>query len=445
MRFHRLAWRIGLPFVLVVLAATGTLVVQMQRQIAAEERARLERLCAADAAFLQQNGFRPTERMAEDLQRLTGFAVHFRRGDRLIASAQPGGAAESPTAPLTEELAAVPADGATHRCGDHDCVAVTLDGDDALLLVRTAGTELRDPRVLQVLVAFWALALGIAWLAARGLVRPLRHLAAQLPRIESTEPVELPEAGRADEIGDVARAFLRTREALHDERQQRARAEKLAVLGRMTAALAHEVQNPVAAIKLHAQLARGGPADGFAATVEQEVARIEGLLNQWLFLGRPEPPALRPLDLAELLAEVVAAHRARCEHARVRVDLEAPGPVPMLGDGRRLGQVFANLLINAVQAMPAGGTVRVRATSRQDAVEVTVADEGRGFSPAALARFGEFFFTEKEGGMGIGLCVAREIVAAHGGTLRAENAAAGGAVVTVVLPLAGNAPPTTAP
>lgn len=60
MRFQRLAWRIGVPFVLVVLAATGTLVVQMQRQIAAEERARLERLCAADAAFLQQNGFKPS-------------------------------------------------------------------------------------------------------------------------------------------------------------------------------------------------------------------------------------------------------------------------------------------------------------------------------------------------------------------------------------------------
>ncbi len=109
----------------------------------------------------------------------------------------------------------------------------------------------------------------------------------------------------------------------------------------------------------------------------------------------------------------------------------------ILGDQRRLAQVFSNLIMNAIQAMPRGGVLRIGARRAGDAtVELSFADSGPGFSGTALARFADFFFSEKEGGMGIGLSVASEIVKAHGGELRVENRAeGGGARVTVQLPL----------
>lgn len=211
------------------------------------------------------------------------------------------------------------------RLGDFECVAVPIHKGHDLLLLREPRSAYVDPRVLQVLIAFWLLALLTAWSVVRGLVRPLRHLARQLPRIETPGPLELPEAARQDEIGDLARSFLRTREVLQDERETRQRMEKLAVLGRMTAALAHEIQNPVAAIRMHAQLSRAERHEETATIIEHEAARIESLLNQWLFLTRPEPPAMRDgrrdalgADRREPRWSVCARRRTRRARCRTR-------------------------------------------------------------------------------------------------------------------------------
>ena len=381
MTLHRLSWRIGLPFVLLVLAETVTLVVYMTMQIAAEERARLEHLAETDVDFITQASLLPgTERLAANMQRVSGCEVFFRRGEVITPAPDPE---------LRSVLLAAPADGRAHRCGSLDVVAAPLDGGQELLLARPVGPGLLDPRILQVLVPFWLVALVIAWLAVRGLVRPLRQLALHLPGIDSPGPLHLAEATRKDEVGDVARAFLSTRDALHREREHRAAAEKMAVLGRMTAALAHEISNPVAAIKMHAQLWRGSGADDTAAVIEHEAVRIENLLNQWMFLSRPEPPAMRSVDLVPLLAQVVRAHRAQLDHTKVAAVVTARAPLEVSGDGKRLGQVFSNLLMNAIQAMPSGGEVTIDARAAGTAVEVVFADRGKGFSPAALAHFAE--------------------------------------------------------
>lgn len=424
---HGLSWRFGLPVLLLVLAETVGLALYLTGEVAADKRARLERLAQDQAVFLVGQSMRATEKLAEDLRRVTGVQVWFRSGDQLQPAVE--------EAELAAALREVRADGVCHVVAGLDCVALAIPDKGTLLLADEAGGELWTRRVLIVLVSFWGLAIVIAWLAVRGLVRPLRSLAQTLPTIDDPSPPEVPEAQRNDEIGDVARAFVRARTALHDEREQRARMEKLAVLGRMTASLAHEIQNPVAAIKLHAQLWGGDAAsDSPARVIEDEAGRIEELLNQWMFLTRPEPPALRRSDLGGLLAEVVRQHAARARHARVELRLDVDGDLELACDKRRLGHVFGNLIVNAIQAMPSGGEVVVRARAAVDAVEVVVADCGQGFSEAALRHFAEFFFSEREGGMGIGLGVAHEIVRAHGGRLAAHNVAGGGAEVRVTLP-----------
>jgi signal transduction histidine kinase len=438
MALDRLTWRVGLPFVLLVCAATAAIALFASREIARSESERFARVATTIAASLQQGGWQPSASLARDLQRVVGYGVFFRDRDGL-APPPPAGLAAVP-------LATVPADRTARRSGEWFCIAAPVDERTDLLLVREASGGLFEPSVLQPLAALGVLAIVIATLIGRGLVRPLRNLARQLPQIEREGPLDVPEARRADEIGDVARAFVRARQALHDERLARERAEKLAVLGRMTAALAHEVQNPVAAIRMHAQLWQRGAGDAAtAATIEHEAARIESLLNGWMFLTRPEPPVPADVDVASLLVEVVAMHRAQAEHAAVRVRLDATPPLVAAADRRRLEQVFRNLLTNALQAMAGGGELAIDARADADAIVVVFADTGPGFSAAALQRFAELFFTEKEGGMGIGLSVASEIVKAHGGTLRVANGARGGAAVTVTLPVrAASAAPAAA-
>ena len=145
-----------------------------------------------------------------------------------------------------------------------EAAAASISKGRSLLLVRPAehlSDFLFHPRTLGVLAAFWALSLGLAWSLARGIVLPLRRFAARLPHIaeESSEP--LPEASRTDEVGQLARAYDATRTQLATERKAREQAERLATLGKMTTGLAHEINNPVSAIKLHTQLLEGEIAD----------------------------------------------------------------------------------------------------------------------------------------------------------------------------------------
>ena len=423
-----LSWRIGMPFLLLMLAATVTVVVYMRWRIGEQRLERLQELAAANAAFIDQASLPPTDRLAADLRRVTGLDVYFRRNRKVSPAAASDAAAP-------DELGDVPADGLPHALGAHRAVGVALSGGDELLFVQRDDTTWLDPRIVQVVVPFWALALLLAVLVARGLVRPLRNLTAELPRIEAADDLVVPEVDRRDEIGDVARALVATHHKVHEERERRLRAEKLAVLGRMTASLAHEIQNPAAAIKMHAQLWLDREADGPARVIVGEVERIEALVNQWMFLTRPEPPAFGRADLVALLRELGERFALRLEHAGARLQLELPDELTIDCDAARLTHVFSNLLSNAIQAMPEGGVVTISAQLDGPDVVVLVADEGKGFSAAALRHFPQFFFSEKEGGMGIGLAVASQIVAAHGGSLRAENRGdGGGALLRVVLP-----------
>jgi signal transduction histidine kinase len=164
-----------------------------------------------------------------------------------------------------------------------------------------------------------------------------------------------------------------------------------------------------------------------------ETAKIESLVNQWMFLARPAPPQTAPADLSDLCASVVHALTAQATHARVQIITEVPQNLHADVDRRRLAQAIGNVIINAIQAMPTGGTLTISGW-RGDSLRLVFRDTGQGFSPQALANHTELFFSEKEGGMGIGLSVTAEVLKAHNGALLVANAPTGGAVVTLQLP-----------
>jgi signal transduction histidine kinase len=273
---------------------------------------------------------------------------------------------------------------------DDDTLVVRLDEKNDMIFTRkpvASQLSLRDPATRNAFIAFWLVSGLVGWLLAR-------------------------------------------------ERLKRAQSERLAMLGRVATSLAHDIKNPLASIQLHAQLMTPGDSEDVKALkmIESESEVIAGLVNQWLHLANPLPPRLVKLDVVECLATVARNLEAQARHAGVEMDHDIAGPIWVMGDAQRLSQAFRNLIVNAIQAMPRGGKLRISAERHENMISLRFADTGPGFSESALARGTELFFTEKEGGMGVGLNIVASIVVAHDGQLKLQNDPKGGAVMLVLLP-----------
>jgi signal transduction histidine kinase len=293
----------------------------------------------------------------------------------------------------------------------------------------------------------WLLSLLAGIVLARRVANPLRKIAGMLPNVAGNAPIIGLDTNRRDEIGLISQTLVATQETLHEERDRRRAAERLAVLGKMAASLAHEVRNPAAAIQLHAQLLEGAvPKDRDVSRecILEEAGRIESLVRQWMTFARPEPPRLEQTDLGEFLTATAKRFQPQAIHAGVALKLEFPSGAAQLVwmDRPRMEQALGNVVINAIQALPLGGTVSISTSNNQsnvNATSITVEDTGRGFSAEAQSRATEPFFSEKEGGMGLGLAVADEVCKAHGGRLELGNASDGGGRVNLIIATQPNA------
>ena len=415
-----------------VLLGSLALVVAFERHLDREERRAFEGLARANAGFLERTRLPQSEKMAAQLGEIIGARVFFwqpKTGQVL------GKAGDTmPQAALQNDC-----DGTVKEMPDGAWRVGVLGRDGARMIFlrpasdRMLATDRADTWL--ALGVFWVLSLALGWWLARRVTRPLQTLAESLPLVGTER--ELPElpVARRDEIGQLAQTLTRTHLSLRDERERRRAAERHALLGRMATSLAHEVRNPVAAIRLHAQLLEwAGPEEAALSRqlIESEAGRIEALVAQWLNHAKPAPPRLAEVDVAEALRQALRLLEPQARHAGVVIDgaaAEDAAPVVILADRHRLQQVFGNLLLNAVQAMPSGGRVTLRVQDAGTRVAVLVEDDGAGFSASALARLGEPFYSEKEGGMGLGLAVAKDICEAHGGGLSVESCDGGGARV----------------
>lgn len=219
------------------------------------------------------------------------------------------------------------------------------------------------------------------------------------------------------------------------------RAERLAAVGTMAAGLAHEVRNPLNSAALQLQvlrrrLAKGGTGpealDAIAVLVEDEIRRLEHLVTDFLSFARPRPLELKPTAIAELCADVATLFAPEADAVRVTIAVDvAPDLPPVQVDPDRLRQVLQNLVRNAVEAMPEGGRVIIRARPAGAHLELDVEDSGAGFGDEAPVF--DAFFTTKPKGTGLGLSIVHRIVTDHGGTVRVRSRP-GSTCFTVSLP-----------
>ncbi|HYG69163.1 MAG TPA: HAMP domain-containing sensor histidine kinase, partial [Anaeromyxobacteraceae bacterium] len=168
--------------------------------------------------------------------------------------------------------------------------------------------------------------------------------------------------------------------------------------------------------------------------VQSEVERMESILQGYLSFSRPLD-ALHPegVELGPLADEVTAVLEARADDARVK--LRRAGDARIVADPRRLKEALLNLLANAIEATPPGGTVAVEISQRDGRADIAVRDTGRGMSPEVIARLGTPFFTTREKGTGLGVLLARSVFEQHGGTLEYASTPGRGTVATGTLPL----------
>jgi two-component system, NtrC family, sensor kinase len=300
-----------------------------------------------------------------------------------------------------------------------------------------------------LMLAVLAVAAAFSLRLARDVFAPLERMARTMDRAQAGAlDARVGDTGRSDEIGRLAghldrlldavgahtreldaKVAERTRE-LADAQQQLVRSEKLAAIGQLTAGIAHEVNNPIAVIQGNLDLARELLGDqahkvhAELALVDQQIERMRLIVTQLLQFARPTDFAgyVEPLDLARVVDEclVLVNHLLAKSEIRVERDLRATRRPEM--NRQELQQVLVNLLVNALHAMPGGGTLTLASRDAGDAmVELAVSDTGPGIDPELQRELFKPFVTRKKDGTGLGLWISRSIVERYGGELSAAG------------------------
>lgn len=291
---------------------------------------------------------------------------------------------------------------------------------------------------------FAGLVLGFG--VARGLSRSIRRLLVQISDAAGKlgpplPPVVLTREGDFRDLHAQVDQLTARIEVVVQELQERERevlrAEQLAAVGQLAAGVAHEVRNPLTSIKMLVQLAledtSGLPRDDLWV-IESEVRKMEHSLQVFLDFARPPKPERRLLNLHDVIGGVLNLVRGRAEKQRVAVRLQAPQePILLMGDAGQLQQVLVNLVLNAFDAMPGGGALKLTVRQVGGWIEIDVSDTGHGVSEELIPRLFQPFASGKDTGLGLGLAISLRIAEDHGGTIVVTNRPGEGATFTLRL------------
>ncbi len=284
---------------------------------------------------------------------------------------------------------------------------------------------------------------------ARSITKPLARLTDYANRFMRSSQAALPSADGPSEVRALSGAFGKMMDDLTLSKENLTRAAKLAVAGEMAAAMSHEIRTPLGILRSSAQvLAREKnlSTEGLevASFITTETERLNKLVSTLVDSARPRHPEFVMHNMVGLLEHAVAMLRMQANKKDISLELVinelAENTVPKAlfveCDGEQITQVILNLLLNAIQVLPTGGKVVVSIFESAESVTVSVADNGAGVSEAQKAQIFDPFFTQRPGGIGLGLAVSKQIVTAHFGSLTVEEStlASSGADFRMKLP-----------
>ncbi len=283
-------------------------------------------------------------------------------------------------------------------------------------------------------------------------VRPLRRLSEQARAIARGEYRQRVDDSAPDEVGLLAREFNAMAAALDEREQRLIRSERLAAVGKIAAQITHEVRNPLSSIGLNAELLEEEVSgleceprtktevQTLAHAIVKEVDRLTEITEDYLRLARLPDPKLENEQLSDLLSSLLSFMKREIADHSIRVDLALQPNLTVAADENQLRQALVNIVRNACEAMPRGGTLRVSSVGIEagHTVELSISDTGQGIAEEHRARIFEPFFTTKKGGTGLGLALTQQIILEHGGTISVDSQVGHGTTFTVRLPNAKN-------
>jgi two-component system NtrC family sensor kinase len=310
--------------------------------------------------------------------------------------------------------------------------------------------------------------LGLLAFLARQITRPLAVMVEAADRIARGDLSHRIGIGGRDEIGQLAQAFNRMTEDLHSARDdltqwgrtlerrveerthqlreaqdQLIQSEKLASLGKMAAGVAHEINNPLTSIMLNTHLLLEETGDGSEAResltlVAEEAARCAQIVSGLLNFARQTPATTVRADVNEIIERTVQLHEKQASVRNIRIERDLDRSLPAINlDKNKIQQVFSNLTINACEAMPDGGSLRITSRLSRDGtgIEIVFTDTGVGIPRDNIPKLFDPFFTTKSLGTGLGLAVSYGIVRQRGGTIEVRSEVGRGSTFTVRIPL----------
>ncbi len=288
-----------------------------------------------------------------------------------------------------------------------------------------------------LIVVSLGLALLISAFLARMLVRPIQLLGQKMGRVAQGDFEQHADARQKDEIGGLMEAFNQMTEKLKKARES----ERLAVIGKAAAAITHELKNSLVMVSTFIGLLPKRHTDPeflkkFSTMLPQELESWKNMLNEISDFSRKSGFELSEVRMDELLSDFVFLVEQKLAQHSVRLEREGAGELPMvLGNAQKLKQALLNLVMNAIEAMPNGGKIKLFAGERLGTLEISVTDTGPGIPAGRLETIFDPFISTKANGLGLGLAVCREIVEQHGGTLSVESREGMGTTFFVRLPV----------
>jgi signal transduction histidine kinase len=279
-----------------------------------------------------------------------------------------------------------------------------------------------------------------------GLTRPVKVL------VESTRKLKGGELDHRvphlkDEFGELADAFNEMSLSLKEQMHKMRRTEQMVVVGELAAGLAHEIKNPMAGIKVAMSVlseeAYISPEDkSVLQKVVAEITQLEGLMKSFLNFAKPQKPRLESVNVNQLLNTTLTFH---LKHqvvgtggsGKIRITKKFGELSPTQADPTQLQQVFLNLFLNALHAMPRGGDLDIRTCLEEDGktIRIEISDTGGGIREELINKVFQPFFTTKPKGTGLGLAISRQMIEQHDGAIGVANRPGGGAMFTILLPV----------
>ncbi len=324
-------------------------------------------------------------------------------------------------------------------------VHVSLDEVDAEVAANTR--RIIAHAALTAILVGLTLALLFQYLISR----PLNRLRGAMAAVKDGDLDARADADRRDELGDVAESFNSMAVALkeaHDTlEQQVVHADKLASVGEMMAGLAHEIRSPLAGISTAAQVLYEGmdPADNRREILDQilqQIARLHETVTNLLQFARPRTPRPRSANINDIVERIFFLINAQIRTQGIEVKKDyALNPPPVQVDPEQMQQAFLGLALNAIQAMPSGGVLRVATDvekptgTNNGCVHVTIEDTGQGIPEEHIKSIFGPFFTTKPTGTGLGLSIVKRIVQSHHSSIDVESRVGEGTRFTVSIPI----------